>query len=142
MGNLFDEFWAAYPKHVAKGAAERAFEKAIKLADAATITAGALRYRMDVDARGTDDKYIAHAATWLNAKRWEDKYEERLTPMQRELAIGGRAEAPPPPVYVHTVRATEREPIASKDWPKRCSGWTCECNPRRNEPVPEDWPGR
>ena len=77
---LFDEFWAAYPRREAKGAARKAWDKAIKRADPAEIIAGARLYR---DRPDRDPRYTAHAATWLNADRWTDE---------------------PPPVAAHTHR--------------------------------------
>lgn len=66
----FEKFWAAYPRHEAKGAARKAWDKAIKRATPEEITAGAVRYR---DQPGRDPQYTAHAATWLNADRWTDE---------------------------------------------------------------------
>jgi Helix-turn-helix domain len=40
----FEQFWAAYPKHVKKLAAEKAFAKALKIANADVIIAAAARY--------------------------------------------------------------------------------------------------
>jgi hypothetical protein len=66
----FDDFWAVYPRKVAKGAAVRAYANARKSADAATILAGAERYR---DDPRRDPAFTAHPATWLNAERWADE---------------------------------------------------------------------
>lgn len=66
----FDAFWAAYPRHVAKAAAERAWKQALNHAPGSTIVEGAARYASEVADR-TPDK-IAHPATWLNGRRWED----------------------------------------------------------------------
>lgn len=71
----FDEFWLAYPRKVGKGAARKAFAKALgKIRTPeplATIMAAlntANRAWADVDAQ-----FIPHAATWLNQDRWEDE---------------------------------------------------------------------
>jgi hypothetical protein len=67
---LFVSFWNVYPIKVGKGAAQRAFEKAIRTTDADIIIKGALRYKLDPNrVQG----YTAHAATWLNAQRWLDE---------------------------------------------------------------------
>jgi uncharacterized protein YdaU (DUF1376 family) len=68
--SLFVEFWNEYPLKVGKGAAIKAFEKAIRTTDAGIIIKGAQRYKSDPNrVQG----YTAHAATWLNAQRWLDE---------------------------------------------------------------------
>ncbi|MEV7267089.1 hypothetical protein AB0N38_26355 [Micromonospora aurantiaca] len=67
---LFEQFWATYPRHEAKAAARKAWDKAIKRATPEAITAGAARYR---NQPGREPQYTAHAATWLNADRWTDE---------------------------------------------------------------------
>jgi uncharacterized protein YdaU (DUF1376 family) len=68
--NLFDEFWKIYPLKVGKGAALKAFQKAIRTTDADIIIKGALRYKLDPNRV---EGYTAHASTWLNAQRWLDE---------------------------------------------------------------------
>jgi hypothetical protein len=71
--DAFDEFWEAYPKRVSKGQARQAFAKACKIASAAEIIAGALRFADHLKSEGTQMKYIPYPATWLNGERWEDE---------------------------------------------------------------------
>lgn len=66
----FDAFWNAYPLHVGKQAAARAYAKAIKHATAEQLISGALRYAADPNREGC---FTAHASTWLNAGRWTDE---------------------------------------------------------------------
>jgi len=68
----FEQFWAAYPRKVAKEAARRAFAKAIEAgASHAALMAGVERYR--AERAGQDPKYTKHPATWLNAGCWQDE---------------------------------------------------------------------
>ena len=67
---LFDQFWKTYPLKVGKGAALKAFQKAIRTTDADIIIKGALRYKLDPNR---SQAYTAHASTWLNAQRWLDE---------------------------------------------------------------------
>jgi hypothetical protein len=69
----FTEFYRVYPRHVARGAAERAYGRIIKSGEAteAELLAGAMRYAAVQD--GKDLSYIKHPATWLNAKCWLDE---------------------------------------------------------------------
>ena len=64
----FDDFWKAYPRKVAKTAAQKAFSK-IKVAPSMLIR--------DIQNRIKNDQqwvagYIPHPATYLNGSRWED----------------------------------------------------------------------
>lgn len=64
-------FWQAYPRHVGKLAAEKAFAKARKHASADAIIAGARRYA--AERAGQDPAYTKHPATWLNGGCWSDE---------------------------------------------------------------------
>lgn len=67
----FIEWYAAYPRHVGKGAAARAYRSARKKVDAATLLVGAER----AAAQAGDPQFIPHPATWLNGERWLDDDE-------------------------------------------------------------------
>lgn len=71
---LFDEFWNAYPRKVAKVAAEKAFNKLKvdepllnKMLTAIEQQSKSAQWKKD------DGQFIPHPATWLNQARWEDK---------------------------------------------------------------------
>lgn len=88
----FLDFYAAYPRHVGKEAARRAFEKAVKAGTpAADIVEGARRYAAATAAAGTETRYVAHPATWLNAGRWSDDMEDAApierTPWESKTAV-------------------------------------------------------
>lgn len=66
----FDEFWSIYPAKKAKGAARKAWAKAVKSTDPYLIIAGATRYCSDERVlKG----YIQNPATWLNGEGWDDE---------------------------------------------------------------------
>jgi hypothetical protein len=67
----FDDFWEAFPKKESRGRAERAWSRAITLADPATIIAAARVYAMQ--RVGQDEKYTRIPATWLDDKCWMDE---------------------------------------------------------------------
>ncbi|TDB83414.1 hypothetical protein E1264_28460 [Actinomadura sp. KC216] len=78
----FPEFWDAYPRRIAKGAARKAWAKAIKNgADPEEIIWGARRYATDPRRTTADIRYTAHASTWLNAERWTDEEEPAPAPL-------------------------------------------------------------
>ena len=64
----FNTFWSVYPRKVDKGIARKAFSKALKKADAATIIASAVRYAEE--RKGQDVTFTKYPATWLNAEGW------------------------------------------------------------------------
>lgn len=68
---LFDEFWKSYPKREAKGAAERAWAKAIRRAKPELIVDAASVYANL--CKGVERRFIKNPATWLNADCWLDE---------------------------------------------------------------------
>lgn len=65
----FDEFWKIYPLRRDKAAAKRAFRRALKKTDLASLLEGARRYADDPNRASSFTKY---PATWLNAEAWLD----------------------------------------------------------------------
>ena len=66
----FADFWACYPKKVAKLDAEKAWAK-LTMFDRDAVNAV-------IDAhlaiwRRREAQFIPHAGTWLRARRWEDE---------------------------------------------------------------------
>jgi hypothetical protein len=66
----FESFWENYPKKVDKGAAIRAFRKAIKNLDPAVVIDGAKAYAQDPNL--PEKQFIKNPATWLNAEAWNN----------------------------------------------------------------------
>lgn len=67
----FEAWYAEYPKHVGKDAAETAYWKARTKADQDALMLAARRFA--AACAGKDKQYIAHPATWLNQGRWKDE---------------------------------------------------------------------
>ncbi len=78
----FEAFWSVYPLHKGKGAASKAFDRALDRASAEEITAGAQRYADDPNRKLDFTKY---AEGWLNADRWLD--EVAPTEIDRALTM-------------------------------------------------------
>jgi hypothetical protein len=69
----FEEFWNGVPNKIGKGEARKAWQKALKVADADTIIAGLKGYRAYESGRVMQRDYRPlHPATWLNQERWTD----------------------------------------------------------------------
>jgi len=74
----FDEFWLVCPRKIGKGAAEKAWGKAIKDSDPQHLIDKMRGFAGE--CAGKDQNYIPHPATWLNAKRWMDETKQSLEP--------------------------------------------------------------
>lgn len=81
-------FWAAYPRKIGKGAARKAWTKALAkvtspsvLIEGAKAEAAALETRKRnprPEDRGRDlGQFVPHPSTWLNQERWEDEKQEQ-----------------------------------------------------------------
>ncbi|WHZ35741.1 helix-turn-helix domain-containing protein [Sagittula sp. MA-2] len=84
--DLFEEFWRECPRKVGKGNARPAFKRALKKASAGQIIEGMKRFAR-VSA-GTEPRYVAHPATWLNGERWDDDLRPR--PVSKQKSNGGQ----------------------------------------------------
>lgn len=67
----FTDFYDAYPRHVGRKDAERAFHRAAKTVSPQTIIDAARRLAADPNL--PDKQFIPHPATWLNQGRWDDE---------------------------------------------------------------------
>lgn len=69
----FDQFWSAYPRKTARGAAERAW-KAHKCGALITEILAAIKLQSESrDWKKDGGQFIPHPATWLNQHRWKDE---------------------------------------------------------------------
>lgn len=74
-GEPFDQWWAAYPRKIAKVAARKAWKAVpakIGLADLMELT-----QRFSDHVVGKDPEHVPHPATWLNGERWTDELPDR-----------------------------------------------------------------
>ncbi|MFE3698630.1 hypothetical protein ACFXO7_12210 [Nocardia tengchongensis] len=83
----FADFWDTYPRRQGKGAAMKAYAKAIKTTDPGVILAAAARFAADPNR---DPQYTAMPSTWLNQERWSDEPLPQRNPSGRGPAPVGR----------------------------------------------------
>lgn len=113
----FSAFWDAYPRKVGKGAARKAWLKAVKRAGSARVVIdGAERFAREVAAQQKVDRdqnrgrntmeFVPYPATWLNGERWSDAVEPGKTKVDMRI----------PP------KRDEECPIHAGQWAARCSG--------------------
>jgi hypothetical protein len=69
----FDSWYPIFPRRIAKGAARKAYLKALDITSADTLYWGATAY--SAACEGEDPRFIKHPATWLNQECWDDEYE-------------------------------------------------------------------
>ena len=72
--DLFNQFWAAYPKHIAKQSAVKAFEKLKP--DEKLLEAMLKAIEMQKESKQWEKDggaFSPYPATWLNQRRWEDE---------------------------------------------------------------------
>lgn len=69
---MFDEFWALYPRKIAKAVARKAWSRLNQQQqlDAAKAIQNHIEYWA---SKETELEFIPHPATWLNQERWEDE---------------------------------------------------------------------
>ena len=73
-GSRFDEFWKVWPKRVGKGAAIRAYERALKRATHEQIVTGAKQMAALWAVMSEQDRrYVPYPERWLNSDRWADE---------------------------------------------------------------------
>jgi len=72
MQTPFDIFWATYPRKVAKGAARRAWDKALKKTTPEKIMF-AVGKQTAAGVFACEMCFVPHPATWLNQERWDDE---------------------------------------------------------------------
>lgn len=93
---MFDRFWAAYPRKVAKADAKKAFDAVMNSTadrNAETLVRTMLdslyRFRSSYDWVKDNGKFIPYPATWIRQRRWEDEFpanDEGATNAKDELA--------------------------------------------------------
>lgn len=66
----FDDFWEAYPKHVSKKDAKKAWDQTVVTVQIYVQIMDTLAWQVKT---WTDPRYIPLAATWLRGERWEDE---------------------------------------------------------------------
>jgi uncharacterized protein YdaU (DUF1376 family) len=87
----FDRWWEGYPEKVGKGAAKRAFLKALSKTSLDQLIGGVERYK----ATKPPDRAWCNPATWLNQERWLDVPATNGIDTA-ELSFGGPPTEPPP----------------------------------------------
>jgi hypothetical protein len=115
----FSDFWALYPRRVAKLDARKAWDRIPQSLHVAILTS-LFEWRRIWQDRGELD-FVPYPATWLRGERWEDEFPQHHSPytdkpMQTEVKREERAETKPMPAHVVAAlaRLRDRELEASR----------------------------
>lgn len=85
LGEMFDEFWAAYPRRIGKAPAKGKFKDALKKASFKEIMAGVHRYA--AATAETEAKFIIYPERWLKKQRWLDE-PDKAAPRGKQDVMG------------------------------------------------------
>ncbi|WP_375460032.1 helix-turn-helix domain-containing protein [uncultured Enterovirga sp.] len=113
----FPEWYQAFPRHVGRDAARKAYGAVLRdrRATQAELLAGAIRYA--AERRGQDQKYTKHPAAWLIAGRWADE----------PTASAGK------PAATLVERESGQRKLVSR-WRASPHSWPRNMGPRPDEP--------
>ena len=92
--DLFAQWYQAYPRKVAKGAAQKAFSK-LSISDQQKAVNTLQPWLNNQDFRGAKIQFCPHPATWLNSRRFEDELNVptyQLDNTQGTIFEGGRVQ--------------------------------------------------
>lgn len=71
---LFDDWYSCYPRKVGRGAARKAFSKALNKVGYQELIESTIKYSQDPNLPPPNEKqFIPMPATWLNQERWLDE---------------------------------------------------------------------
>ncbi len=108
LASEFGEFYAAYPKHVGRSDAERAFERVMrKGVSARHVVLAASRFASAHASAGTEKQFIPAPAVWLNKGRYDD---EDLPQASRTEPARIRQDKPYNPTYGELLDALRNQP--------------------------------
>ncbi|TGU93476.1 helix-turn-helix domain-containing protein [Mesorhizobium sp. M00.F.Ca.ET.151.01.1.1] len=79
--SAFESWWMLYPEKVGRGAASKAFDRALRKTSLEALIAGVQRYITSKPA----DRAWCHPSTWLNQERWTDEPTAAMTTAQKTL---------------------------------------------------------
>jgi uncharacterized protein YdaU (DUF1376 family) len=76
MDQMFDQWWAVYPKRTDKADARKVFAKTVEQDGFEAIMTGARKYADHHKQAATPRKYLKGPAAWLRAGKHHDEYQE------------------------------------------------------------------
>lgn len=102
----FEAFWKSYPRRVAKGAARKAWDKAIKK----TTLENMLKAIPEYVAKKPEKIDFKHPATWLNGECWDDEWEPVQARVQRPSFVQSANYGRPEPIKPQEPESARIDP--------------------------------
>ena len=87
---LFDRFWSAYPRHVAKEKTRTSFSK-VPLLEIPNLMSALERQKKSDQWTKDGGQFIPHPTTWLNQRRWQDEITVEITQPQKQPVTSVKA---------------------------------------------------
>jgi hypothetical protein len=88
----FEQFYATYPRHVARADAEKAWRQVVKPEEVPAILA-----RIEINKLGEwkekEKRFIPYPASWLRGRRWNDEIEKGEKLNGKQSSVGDRMRA-------------------------------------------------
>ncbi len=85
---LFDAFWQAYPKRIAKAKAEEAFSKLNPDEELMKVMLAALKAWSKTDQWTKESgQFVPNPTTWINQRRWEDELPKDNKPKEKPIIM-------------------------------------------------------
>lgn len=75
----FERFWALYPRHTARAAAVKAWDKLKPDLELCRVMANAIRAQIKSTQWLEGPEHIPHPSTWLNGARWQDEMPDKVS---------------------------------------------------------------
>ena len=113
MTEDFDIWWKNYPRKINKAPAQKAYEKAVKKlkVDPTVLLKAVIDFAREEKEKGTQPEFIAHPATWLNQRRWEN-HEPQGETFTAEDSVAFSE----PPTKIHEALLREFGPYIYHNW--------------------------
>ena len=74
----FNKFWEKVPRKIAKKKCQKIYNNLVKSKEVTEDELIGAMERYAESVKHTDDKFVAHASSWLNAGRWTDTIEVKV----------------------------------------------------------------
>lgn len=133
LSSEFDDFWKQYPRKVGKGAALKAYAKARKENDHATLIGAIAAQR--TWGIWTEDRFIPHASTWLNEQRWSDE-RPKQTSGAKPTANGSQPKSMAEIVLERQAARGRENDLPDDGWIQTGSDGVFVSGPDEREPRP------
>jgi DNA-binding transcriptional MocR family regulator len=74
----FENWWSVVPRKIGKKKAKSIYERLVKSKEVTEDELISSMKRYAESVKHTEDKFVAHASSWLNAGRWTDTIEVKV----------------------------------------------------------------